>query len=160
MMASINSSLEDFWAANFDGRAREHRLTRPQTDALRAAVKGTLIDAGWAKPDGTLAFSSKADANTAYKAAMRRFQPLAERLAREARVRSPLPVSASVSAPANVPITSVNGSTFRPGVPGVHDKCPRCSSQMEPVRLVNDRVAIFCSKDRVVLPLPAGTQFS
>ena len=164
-MAYSQCSMEDFWSANFEGRAREHRLTQPQTASLRAAVKGTLIDAGWAQPDGTLTFSSKADAAAAYKASIRRFQPLAERLAREARVQvgstpTRASVSASASAPANVPLTSLNGSSFHPGVPGLHDNCPRCSSPMQPVRLVNERVAIFCSKDRVVLPLPVGTQFN
>lgn len=160
-MATNSCSIEDFWTANFEGRAREHRLPQPATDALRAAVKGTLIDAGWASPDGTLTFSSKADATAAYRASLRRFQPLAERLAREAQVRfTGAPMRASVSASAEVPFTPVSGAAFHPGVPSVHDKCPRCSSAMEPVRLVNDRVGIFCSKDRVVLPLPVGTQLN
>lgn len=127
-------------------------------DKLRSKVKNYLASAGWVLPSGEMSFVSKTDKASCLSAAADQIARVVPTLVESRRVTRMQVTAATVSANfVSDPAAHVSASAL-PGMASMGDRCPRCSGSMEPVGLVNDRVGLYCTRDRVVLPLPEGTQ--
>ncbi len=165
-MAKIIGSFDQLWTSDLEAKAKALGALDGDLPRVRATVKNALISADWASNDGSLRFSSDNDQNNALKAAVEAMTSASQRAAAERKVtvkhagvaptRSQV-LLASASAPPTTfsSVSPVRTGAFSPESAKAGDKCPRCNSMMEPVGLVNERAALYCSRDRVVLPLSA-----
>ena len=155
------SNMETFWA-KVEPRARELGAQDSDNTILRSKVKNLLISASWGSPSGELSFLSDSDEANAISAAMDlvdeeavKVVAVRHRANREIRVGctpTATGVSQAVSASTFSPVGQAPVAPLPPPVT-LDTRCPRCSSPMNTVGLANDGAAIYCSKDRIVLPL-------
>jgi hypothetical protein len=169
-MAKTTSSFDHLWTSELEAKAKSLGVIDGDLPRIRATVKNTLISADWAANDGTVTFSSEEDRNNAIKAAVDVLTIASQRTAAERRVVVK-PTVGSAPTKSQVLLASAGGDAltafssvstvrtgaFAPEMAKAGDKCPRCNSSMEPIGLVNDRAALYCSRDRVVLPLSASS---
>jgi hypothetical protein len=175
-MAKITGTFDKLWNQGMADDARRLGVVDGDLSRVRSKVKNLLIDAGWAKADGAVEFVTEQDAANALQAAHKVLTSAAASFSAQrkvvkasvghsptrAQVLSGSTISSAVSNdPVTVNLTSANtvdAGSFNPEMGKVGDRCPRCHGSMEPVGLVNDRAGLYCPRDRVVSPLPAGTQ--
>jgi hypothetical protein len=148
------------WAA-VEPRARELGAQDSDVSELRSKVRNLVIAAGWGDIAGNLAFVSDSDQKNCISAAMTLVDdetvPLvAKRVRSNRKIRvgyaaSPTGGSAAISASTFAPVGAQTAALPDPVTPDT--RCPRCASAMSTVGLANDGVGIYCSKDRIVLPL-------
>ena len=147
------------------GKAQELGANDGDLPEVARKVRSLLISSGWGNRDGSLNFLSEADKANAVRAATEVVMTVVPRVvqtralrAQRAKVGSdPTRLSASsvgVSLSANTHFVSADKS-----IPGLHGHvtpgtpCTKCNSPMLVVQLVNDKQALYCKNDRVVLPL-------
>lgn len=180
-MAKITGTFDKLWNQGMADDARKLGVIDGDLLTVRSRVKALFVSAGWAQPDGTVEFVTEQDAANALQAAREVVEKTSTRLAAERKVVRAHPVSAGTT-PTKMQVLSGNArpidhineagsssavlhstgavatASFNPKMGQVGDRCPRCHGSMEPVGLVNERGALYCSRDRVVQPLPDGTQ--
>jgi len=169
-MAKITGSFDNLWTSELEAKAKSLGVIDGDLSHIRASVKNALISADWVEKDGTLSFSSENDRTNALKAAVDVLTVNSQRAAAERKVvvrptagTSPtksqvlLASATSASPTAFSSVSPVRTGAFAPEMAKPGDKCPRCNSTMEPVGLVNERAALYCSRDRVVEPLSAAS---
>jgi hypothetical protein len=163
-MAKITGTFDNFWSS-IEAKARELGAVDGDLPQIRIAVKNVLVTAGWADVSGIVNFLSETDKASALSAATAEVQRLSPALTQARKLTftagfQPTKGSLSASASASPVLEMSNvesvSSSFSPQMAKVGDACPRCSGSMQPVGLVNDRSALYCPKDRVVMPLPTG----
>lgn len=168
-------SFESLWSRHLEPKAKAHGVRDGDVSKVRTAVKNLLVTAGWADQNGATSFGSIKDFNACLSAATQTIDRVAPPLAAERKLttvragftptKSQMLAGSAVALPAatgewtpvtleSVPEVQVAAVTFSPLLAKLGDKCPRCSGSMQPVALVNDRAALYCNRDRVVLPLP------
>lgn len=164
-MAKISGTFDQLWTSDMESKAKALGVIDGDLHRVRASVKNLLVTAGWAANDGSLSFTSETDRSNAITASMQVLTSTAQRTAAERRVtvapRGSTPTKASIlQASAAAPPQSASFSSASPvrvasfpALAKVGDRCPRCNGNMDPVGLVNDRGALYCPRDRVVLPL-------
>ena len=159
-MAKISGTFENFWQ-DLERKAKDQGVGDGDLSQVRRAVKNVLIAAGWADAAGNVEFLSEAD-KTACKAAadaeVARVVP-AMAQARTLNFTAGFhPTKNALQASTATEMTAVSpvSAAFNPVLAKVGDKCPRCEGSMQAVGLVNERAALYCPKDRVVMPLPSG----
>jgi len=174
-MAKITGTFDKLWNRGMADDARRLGVVDGDLASIRSKVKNRLIDAGWAKADGTVEFVTEQDAANALKAAQDTLVAAASKVTTERKVvRASVgtsPTRSQVLSGSARPIgsqpnvatlmsanTTVDAGSFNPEMGKVGDRCPRCHGSMAPVGLVNDSAGLYCPRDRVVQPLPAGTQ--
>lgn len=176
-MAKITGTFNKLWKQGMEDDARRLGVIDGDLAAVRAKVKNTLVSGGWANAEGNVEFVTEQDAANALQAAQKTLIAASERLAKERKVvrtsSGVTPTKASVLSASTVHVdpsekrvvnltsagnTHVDASAFSPKMGEVGDRCPRCRGSMDPVGLVNDRAGLYCTRDRVVVPLPTGTQ--
>lgn len=157
-MAKISSSYEDFWQV-LEAKAKELGLTDGDLPHVFTAVKNVVVSAGWADQTGAMSFLSESDKEACVQASFAEIERIAPKLEHERKLTfksgfsptksnlKPGTTTAQISSTG----TLSSSSLVAMGKPG--DRCPRCSGSMQPVGLVNDKAALYCPKDRVVLPL-------
>lgn len=160
-MAKISSTFESFWQS-LEVKAKELGVGDGDLPQLRSGVKNVLVAAGWSNTSGKLEFLSASDQSACEAAAMAEMQRVAPAMAQSRKLtftsgfnptKHNLSASTTTTEMASVsPVTSA----FSPMMAKVGDTCPRCSGSMQAVGLVNERSALYCPKDRVVMPLPSG----
>jgi hypothetical protein len=168
-MAKITGNFDNLWTSDLEAKAKGLGVIDGDLPRVRAAVKNALVSADWAANDGSLTFLSENDRNNAVKAALDVLTTVSQRASADRRVtvkptgssptKSQVLLASTAGAPttAFASVTPVRNGAFTPDVAKAGDKCPRCSGSMEPVGLVNDRAGLYCSRDRVVLPLSAAS---
>lgn len=169
-MAKITGSFDNLWTSELEAKAKGLGVIDGDLPRIRASVKNALISADWVTNDGTVTFSSENDKSNALKAAVEVLTISSQRTTAERRVvvrpqagMSPtksqvlLASSASAAPTGFSSVSPVRNGAFSPEMAKAGDKCPRCNSTMEPVGLVNERAALYCSRDRVVEPLSADS---
>ena len=168
-MAKISGSFDNLWTSELEAKAKAFGVIDGDLSRIRATVKNALISADWALNDGSLLFSSENDKANAVKAAVEVLSAASQRQVAERRVTvrptvgsSPtkaqvLQASTGVDSMSFSSVSTVKSGSFSPDMAKAGDKCPRCSGAMDPVGLVNDRAALYCPRDRVVLPLPPAS---
>jgi hypothetical protein len=168
----ITGTFEGIWKDGLEGDAQKAGVRDGDLHRVRARLKALFIRAGWATPEGNVDFVSEEDAANALIAARRELDTVASKVAHEGRVTRSVagssPTKSQVLSAAmrseqqmatlhSSPQNEVSGS-FAPRMGQTGDHCPRCSSAMEPVRLANQRAALYCTRDRVVIPMSPDTQ--
>lgn len=151
-------SFEDIWGTTLVAKAKSAGVRDGDLDQVRSSVKNMLVSSGWVTADGKTNFLSSVDANAALSAATSHLEKVAEPLVQASKVTRAQVIQASMMTDFHSAGTSVVAGL--PGVATVGDRCTKCSGAMDVVSLVNDRVGLYCTRDRVVLPLPAGTEIS
>jgi hypothetical protein len=161
-MAKITGTFDNFWSS-IEAKARELGAVDGDLPQIRSAVKNVMVTAGWADVSGSVNFLSKSDKASALSAATAEVQRLSPAITHARKLTFTAgfqPTKGSLSASASPVLEMSNvesvSSSFSPQMAKVGDACPRCSGSMQPVGLVNDRSALYCPKDRVVMPLPTG----
>ena len=172
-MSKINTTFDSLWKQGLEGDAKNLGVIDGDLPQVRNRVKNLFVSAGWTKPDGTTEFVSNQDCANALQAArteLNKVAPLVAAQRKVAAIRAStagatptksgvLSASVAGSAPATQQVTlqstgaEVAAASFAPNMGKVGDKCPRCYGHMEPVKLANNRAAIYCTRDRVVTPL-------
>ena len=157
----IKSNMETFWA-KVEPRARELGAQDSDVAVIRQKVKNLLISAEWCTSNGDVSFLSKGDEANAISAATTLVDDEAVHVVAK-RHRGNRELRIGCTPTANGVATLMSASTFSPvGQAPVaplpervtlDTRCPRCSSAMGTIGLANDGAAIYCSKDRIVLPL-------
>lgn len=160
-MTKISGTFEQLWQ-DLEVSAKTAGIIDGDLDIVRSSVKNLLVTAGWADPSGVVSFVSTSDQATCVEAAKTELARLAPTLSTQrklvtAELSSHQNKMQVLSAGAATDFTGTGVSASAPTMAKAGDRCPRCSGAMEPVGLVNDRAALYCDKDRVVLPLPFGT---
>ena len=159
-MASISGSFDDLWNSGLVDIAKKVGLSGSDIASIRSAVKNRFVSAGWADTNGNLDFVSDADAAFALGEAKkivdsRSRKVHASRTLNAHHNPSNSPTRTSLSASSNVGLMdhpSVSVGSFSPKLASPGDPCPRCNSTMEAVLLANNKSALYCTKDRVVVP--------
>jgi len=165
---AIKLSFSDLWATHLEAKALAAGAVDGDFQSIRVAARNVLVSAGWDDGQGALNFVSNTDLASCIKAAVEavetsahlashhrlaaRAQPVVGASATKAQVLSAYSMAEFTSAQ-KAPVASFSPLMAKPG-----DRCPRCSGSMEPVILVNDKPAVYCTKDRVVLPLSIDAQ--
>lgn len=160
-MNSNKNTFDAIWQ-QMEPNARELGIRDGDLPRIRSKVKSLFISAGWANKEGVVEFMNDLDAATALQAARKELERTARLVASEeaasklvARAGSTPTKAQVLSASSSVSLhsTGVSSGSFSPRMGSVGDRCPRCHGSMEPVGLANGKTAIYCTKDRVVLPL-------
>jgi len=176
-MAKIIGTFDNLWNKGMASDARSLGVRDGDLHTVRSKVKNLLVGSGWATPDGKVEFVTEQDAANALLAARNVIEEASATLSASAKIvvasagTSPTKqqvLSGSAKATVvssgteQVTLTSTNSevvnAAFHPKMAQAGDRCPRCHGAMEPVSLANERGGIYCRQDRVVLPLPTGTQ--
>lgn len=161
------TTMESFWAG-IEGRARELGAQDSDVAQLRSKTKNLLISADWSDTSGNVTFSSDNDEKNAISAAVNLIEEetgtiIAKRVRNNREIRMGYsPSSSAITAGANP--AELQASTFRPAaesaqmsaLPGpvtMDTRCTRCGGAMQATVLVNNGTGLYCSKDRIVLPL-------
>lgn len=175
-MSKIKTTFDDLWKKGLENDARSLGVIDGDLPKVRSKVKNVLIRAGWATAAGDVDFVTDMDAANALQAARKELNRVSERLVAERKV-----VRASKTpgmAPTKAQVLNASAESLTPGPQQVHlestqhaveasflpkmaqvgDRCPRCHGSMTPVGLANSRGGLYCTKDRVVVPLSADTQ--
>lgn len=159
----ISSNFESFWQS-LEPKAKGTGMSDGDLAHARSSVKNVLVAAGWSDSSGRIEFLSSADQAACENAALAEVQRIAPSLVQSRKLvftdgfhptRHSLSAQTQPQA-ALAEMTPVVSSNFHPTLAKVGDNCPRCSGAMQAVGLVNDRSALYCPKDRVVMPLPSG----
>lgn len=162
-----NTTMEEFWTG-VEGRARALGAQDSDVAQLRSKTKNLLVSAEWSDTSGNISFSSDNDEKNAISAAVALIEDetgalIAKRQRSNRVIRAGYaPTSSAITA--GVSQTELTASTFRPAAETAHmaelpgpvtmdSRCPRCNSAMQATGLVNNGTALYCSKDRIVLPL-------
>jgi hypothetical protein len=156
-MAILKSSVEKVYQT-IETEAKGNGVRDGDMDAVYRVVKATLVDAGWATSGGEVSFVSAEDAQNAMGAVRDAVLTLSKGLANRKVVLQPgsQPTKNHVSSASAVSFQSVPQAVaggFHATMAKVGDTCPKCNGSMQQVLLVNERSGLYCSKDRVVLPL-------
>jgi len=161
-MAKITGTFDNFWSS-IEAKAKELGVVDGDLPQVRTAVKNVLVTAGWADVSGIVNFLSDNDKAAALSAATAEVQRLSPAISQSRKLTltagfQPTKNSLSANTTTTLEMSNVESvsSSFAPQMAKVGDACPRCSGSMQPVGLVNDRSALYCPKDRVVMPLPTG----
>jgi hypothetical protein len=161
-MAKITGTFDNFWSS-IEAKAKELGVVDGDLPQVRTAVKNVLVTAGWADVTGIVNFLSDNDKAAALSAATAEVQRLSPAISQSRKLTltagfQPTKNSLSANTTTTLEMSNVESvsSSFTPQMAKVGDACPRCSGSMQPVGLVNDRSALYCPKDRVVMPLPTG----
>lgn len=161
-MAKITGTFDNFWSS-IEAKAKELGVVDGDLPQVRTAVKNVLVTAGWADVSGIVNFLSDNDKAAALSAATAEVQRLSPAISQSRKLTltagfQPTKNSLSANTTTTLEMSNVESvsSSFTPQMAKVGDACPRCSGSMQPVGLVNDRSALYCPKDRVVMPLPTG----
>lgn len=161
-MTKITGTFDNFWTS-IEAKAKELGVVDGDLPQVRTAVKNVLVTAGWADISGAVNFLSDKDKAAAVSAATAEVQRLSPTIAQSRKLTfnsgfQPTKNSLSANTTTSLEMSNVQSvsSNFAPQMAKVGDACPRCSGSMQPVGLVNERSALYCPKDRVVMPLPAG----
>jgi len=174
MSGKITGTFDEIWNQGMEANAKALGVRDGDLPKVRAKVKNLFISAGWASPEGDVEFVSQLDAANALQAARKELSRVAERVAHEGKVvratagttptKSQV-LSASAGSDPTGPTTAtihtshtIEAGAFAPKMGKVGDRCPRCMGSMEPVGLANGKGAIYCTRDRVVVPLSQDTQ--
>ncbi len=167
MSLKKTSTFESFWAQNLEPKAKAHGVVDGDLSRIRGAVKNLLISAGWATVEGAMTLSSDKDAANCLTAAAASVDATAPFVAAERKVvrvsagSTPTKGMLRASADGDSVVDFASQTTVNPEFPvlaSVGDACPRCKGSMEPVALANNKAAVYCNRDRVVLPLPANLE--
>jgi hypothetical protein len=161
-MANITGTFDNFWSS-IEAKAKELGVVDGDLPQVRTAVKNVLVTAGWADVSGGVNFLSDNDKAAALSAATTEIQRLSPTISQSRKLTftagfQPTKNRLSANTTTTLEMSNVESvsSSFTPHMAKVGDACPRCSGSMQPVGLVNDRSALYCPKDRVVMPLPTG----
>ena len=159
MATAIEKTFQDLWNRKFEAKARAQGAIDADIPTVQAAVKSLIVDSGWGTVSGSLSFVSVKDYETCVACATATLTAAVTKASGARQTKAILaanvlghsPTSATLSANTyQVVRTTAN---FNPVMAKVGDNCPRCNSPMVPVGLVNGRTAIYCTQDRVVLPV-------
>ena len=166
-MSKISGTFEELWQSGMEANAKDLGVLDGDLATVRSKVKNLLIRAGWAQSDGSVGFVSDLDHANALQACRKELNAAADKLVSERKVvrASAVPGSTPtkeqvLSASSNVPQEAtlypsaiVDASSALPKIGHIGDRCPRCSASMQPVGLANNKAALYCTQDRVVVPL-------
>lgn len=154
-------TYDDVWMG-LEKAAKAEGANDKDLETMRSKVKSFLVDCDWVTPDGEVTVVSVRDKAAMIKAASDQVQRL---LPAVVGTRLAASIQANVGfAPTKGQVVA-GSTTFSsllreassnnnlPMLASVGDRCPKCSSSMKVVRLVNDKAGLFCTSDRVVLPL-------
>lgn len=147
-------TFENLWTNILSAKAASAGVSDGDLDEVRSSVKSALVSAGWVESSGACSFLSNTDKGNCLTAAAEQIQRVAPNLVNNRKVTRMQVMSASATTDF-APNNAVSASL--PGMAKVGDRCSKCSGTMDVVGLVNDRAGLYCSRDRVVLPLPSGT---
>jgi hypothetical protein len=169
---AIKTSFEQLWAGELEAKARAAGAIDGDIPRIRSAAKNLLISAGWAETTGECHFLSDGDKGACLTAAAETIERTTGQLVSERNLvrattqpgfsptktqvlagSAQAAVSAGVETMVLESVQQVSAGSFTPACAKLGDRCPRCSGSMETVGLVNDKASIYCTRDRVVLPL-------
>jgi hypothetical protein len=166
----MTNTLDAFWADVCQPMLAQQGGNDGDVQAARNKVKAMLVSAGWCGADGVLSFVSPQDRRTAERQAL---VAVVSSVARSVAVRAQaaatqqpgmVPTVASVAMQAIetrqvVEMHTLSAATENPlafAMAKVGDPCPKCQAPMTTISLANSRPALFCNKDKVVVPLPTA----
>lgn len=163
MTKQIRVSFDDFWKKISEKSSL--RGDSELTNIARANTLSELSQLGWVR-EGVVEASADG-LSKALAAGVRCVERAIARHSREEETRKasasarakllsaftkPEPVKNTLSARSQFAHTGPK-EMFNPVMAKFDEKCPRCGSAMQAVSLVNAKMAVFCTRDRVVLPV-------
>jgi len=162
-MTPTKFSFDPYWNERLVPTAMKLGAIDGDLPRIRTAVKNTLITSGWANVHEMVEVTSLNDYNACLKAALDTVARVTPNLVASRTVvkktagMAPTKAALSASAqPQSVVLQSTQhiAASF-PTTAHAGQTCPRCNSIMSAVTLANDQGAVYCRRDRVVLPLPS-----
>lgn len=150
---AVKTTFQVFWTRHLEPKARRLGAQDADIEALKSKAKSLIVDAGWGDLAGKISCISKQDFSACLKASIENLGPSVQKVvtARQDRANTAAAtVGINLSASTMPTFQSAN---FNPVMAQVGEACPRCSSAMIPVNLVNGRAGVYCQSDRVVLPV-------
>lgn len=152
--------FQDLWATVLESKARQLGITSPvDVGAARQAVRSLCASVGWLEGDD-LSFVTVADKTTCLNSATAVLEKRGQAavMASLAPKEGEFPTQARLVADTKakqVPFVAAENvvTAAVPGLACADERCPRCSSTMLPVELVNGKTGMYCTQDRVVVPM-------
>ena len=153
----MKNTFSDLWNNGLVDVARKEGVRDGDLPKVRSSVKAALIRATWCNREGELEFSNDKDQANCLRRARQVVQSEAPKYAHShlaASMAGQSPNKKALSAFLN-PVTpdTMLSAGFSPRMAKMGDSCPNCGGQMRAVELANSKPGLFCTHDRVCLPL-------